>query len=102
VKLAGYEVFLITIKALDASRRSRLQRGRQGATTEAYGAIRRKEERSLARLWREGNAADDALMVDQGRLYNLDLSLVLHYSRLCMSLNSDDFPMGRTELPRFL
>ena len=51
-------VLLITSKALDARRR--------GATTEAYGAIRRKEERSLARLWREGNAADDALMVDQG------------------------------------
>jgi len=48
VKLSGYDVFLITIKVLDASRRSRLQRGRQGATTEAYGAIRRKEERSKA------------------------------------------------------
>ncbi len=35
------------IKVLDARRR--------GATTEAYGAIRRKEERSLARLWREGH-----------------------------------------------
>jgi hypothetical protein len=50
--------FLINSKALDARRR--------GATTEAYGAIRRKEERALARLRREGNAADDALMVDQG------------------------------------
>jgi hypothetical protein len=71
---AGFEQFLITSKASDARRR--------GATTEAYRAIRRKEERVLARLrrkkdldiwhlliaiWRhlrrEGNAADDALMV---------------------------------------
>jgi len=37
---AGYGVFLITRKVLDARRR--------GATTEAYGAIRRKEERSKA------------------------------------------------------
>jgi hypothetical protein len=50
--------FLITSKASDARRR--------GATTEAYEAIRRKEERALARLRREGNAADDALLVDQG------------------------------------
>jgi hypothetical protein len=57
--LAGYAAFLIISKVLDARRR--------GATTEAYEAIRRKEERSLARLWREGNAADDALMVYQGR-----------------------------------
>jgi hypothetical protein len=35
--------------------------------TEAYEAIRRKEERALARLRREGNAADDALMVNQGK-----------------------------------
>jgi len=58
MKPKSYSVFLITSKALDARRR--------GATTEAYGAIRRKpveslqverEERSLARLWREGNAA---------------------------------------------
>jgi hypothetical protein len=34
------EMILITSKALDARRR--------GATTEAYGAIRRKEERSKA------------------------------------------------------
>jgi hypothetical protein len=57
MKPAAYAVFLITSKALDARRR--------GATTEAYGAIRRKEERSLARLRREGNAADEALMADQ-------------------------------------
>jgi hypothetical protein len=36
----SYGVFLITRKVLDARRR--------GATTEAYGAIRRKEERSKA------------------------------------------------------
>jgi hypothetical protein len=40
LKLAGYTVLLITSKVLDARRR--------GATTEAYGAIRRKEERSKA------------------------------------------------------
>jgi hypothetical protein len=37
---AGYGTFLITSKVLDARRR--------GATTEAYGGIRRKEERSKA------------------------------------------------------
>jgi hypothetical protein len=36
----GYALFLITSKVLDARRR--------GAMTEAYGAIRRKEERSMA------------------------------------------------------
>jgi hypothetical protein len=40
LKSAGYGTFLITSKVLDARRR--------GATTEAYGAIRRKEERPKA------------------------------------------------------
>jgi len=40
MKLAVYGVFLITSKVSDARRR--------GATTEAYEAIRRKEERSKA------------------------------------------------------
>jgi hypothetical protein len=40
LKLAGYAISLITSKVLDARRR--------GATTEADGAIRRKEERSKA------------------------------------------------------
>jgi hypothetical protein len=40
LKLAGYVAFLITSKVLDVRRR--------GATTEAYGLIRRKEERSKA------------------------------------------------------
>jgi len=40
LKSAGYGIFLITSKVLGARRR--------GATTEAYGAIRRKEERSKA------------------------------------------------------
>jgi hypothetical protein len=40
MKPESYALFLITSKALDARRR--------GATTEAYGAIRRKEERSKA------------------------------------------------------
>jgi putative transposon-encoded protein len=31
----------------------------------AYGAIRRKEERALARLRQEGNAAEDGLLVNQ-------------------------------------
>jgi len=51
--------FLITSKTSDARRR--------GATTEAYEAIRRKEKRAPALLGREGNAADGALMVDQGQ-----------------------------------
>jgi hypothetical protein len=38
LKSTGYGVFLITSKVLDARRR--------GATTEAYGVIRCKEERS--------------------------------------------------------
>jgi hypothetical protein len=40
LKSEGFGGFLITSKVLDARR--------QGATTEAYGAIRRKEERSKA------------------------------------------------------
>jgi len=40
MKSAAYGVFLITSKVLDSRRR--------GATTEAYGVIRRKEERSKA------------------------------------------------------
>ncbi|MFH1124375.1 MAG: hypothetical protein V1758_12020 [Pseudomonadota bacterium] len=32
---------------------------------------RRVEERALASLWLEGNAADDAFLVDQGRLSKL-------------------------------
>jgi hypothetical protein len=42
VKLKGYATALVTIKVLDARRR--------GATTEAYGVIRRKEERSKATM----------------------------------------------------
>jgi hypothetical protein len=40
MKSAAYGLFLITSKVLDARRR--------GVTTETYGAIRRKEERSKA------------------------------------------------------
>jgi hypothetical protein len=40
LKSAGYGAFLITSKVLDARRR--------GWTTEPYGTIRRKEERSKA------------------------------------------------------
>jgi hypothetical protein len=39
-EIVGYVAFLITSKVLDVRRR--------GATTEAYGVIRRKEERSKA------------------------------------------------------
>jgi len=39
LKSAGYGIFLITSKVLDARRR--------GATTEAYGVIRRKPVESL-------------------------------------------------------
>jgi len=56
LKSAGYEIFLITSKALDARRR--------GATTEAYGTRNNTPQGGGI----EGNAADDALMVDQSRL----------------------------------
>ena len=66
MKLAVYGVFLITSKVLDARRR--------GATTEAYGAIGRKPAPAKAGEGViEGNAADDALMVDQGPFLSLDL-----------------------------
>ena len=45
---SDYTVVLIASKALDASRRSRSERGRRGATTEAYGVTRLKKERSKA------------------------------------------------------
>ena len=66
--------FLITGKASDARR--------HGATTEAYGALRRKEERALARLRREGNAADDALMVNQGAKERLTGQAPPSYTRV--------------------
>ena len=62
LKSPGYGVFLITSKVLDARRR--------GATTEVYGgsntpqACREPQGRTRGAI--EGNAADDALMVDQG------------------------------------
>jgi len=67
LKIGGYVAFLITGKGLDVRRR--------GATTEAYGAIRRKPAPAKAGGGAiEGNAApkipswrgDDALMADQG------------------------------------
>jgi hypothetical protein len=65
LKSAGYAVFLITSEVLDARR--------QGATTEAYGPIRRKPAPAKAGGEAiEGNAADDALMVDQGTCSILD------------------------------
>ena len=61
LKSVGYVAFLITSKVLDVRRR--------GATTEAYGVIRRKPAPAKAGGGAiEGNAADDALMVDRGRL----------------------------------
>jgi len=55
--------FLITSKVLDVRRR--------GATTEAYGVIRRKPAPAKAGGGAiEGNAADDALMVDQDPIIN--------------------------------
>jgi len=61
LKSAVYELFLITSKVLGARRR--------GATTEAYGAIRRKPALAQAGGGAiEGNAANDALMVDQGNI----------------------------------
>jgi len=59
MKLVGYIALLITSKVLDVRRR--------GARTEAYGEIRRKPAPAQAGGGAiEGNAADDALMVDQG------------------------------------
>jgi hypothetical protein len=59
LKLVGYVAFLITSKVLDVRRR--------GATTEAYGVIHRKPAPAKAGGGAiEGNAADDALMVNQG------------------------------------
>ena len=51
LKLVGYVAFLINSKVLDVRRR--------GATTEAYGS-NTPQGGAI-----EGNAADDALMVDQ-------------------------------------
>jgi hypothetical protein len=60
LKSVGNVAFLNTSKVLDARRR--------GATTEAYGAIRRKPAPAKAGGGAiEGNAADDALMVYQGQ-----------------------------------
>jgi hypothetical protein len=63
MKPKSHAVLLITSKALDARRR--------GATTEAYGPIRRKEERSKATPLELAKSrlprGDDALMVDQGK-----------------------------------
>ena len=60
------------MKVLDA--RSR------GATTEAYGAIRRKPAPVKAGGGAiEGNAADDALMVDQGVGGTLDTPMLFSY-----------------------
>ena len=54
---------------------------RQGATTEAYGPIRRKEQRTPALLGREGNAAGDVLVMDQGASCAFDKSGWLsHYA----------------------
>jgi hypothetical protein len=58
-EILGYAAFLITSRVLDVRRR--------GVTTEAYGVIRRKPAPAKAGGGAiEGNAADDALMVDQG------------------------------------
>jgi benzoyl-CoA reductase/2-hydroxyglutaryl-CoA dehydratase subunit BcrC/BadD/HgdB len=66
------ETFLITIKASGARRRR--------ATTEAYGAIRRKPAPAKAGGGAsEGNAADDALMVIRGRK-RLDPSMTTAYT----------------------
>ena len=62
---AGYGEFLITSKVLDARRR--------GATTEPYGAIRRKHAPAQAREGAsEDNGADDALLVNQGVISGVD------------------------------
>jgi len=59
---------------------------RRGATTEAYGAIRRKHAPAEAGGGAiEGNAADDALMVDQGNWFPVDRTNSLCY-RLTASI----------------
>jgi hypothetical protein len=58
-QVVGYAEYLIISKGLDVRRR--------GATTEAYGVIRRKPAPAKAGGGAiEGNATNDALMVDQG------------------------------------
>jgi hypothetical protein len=59
VKSPGYEVFLINSKVLDARRR--------GATTEAYGAIRRKPVESLKVEREERSKATLPFGFSQGR-----------------------------------
>jgi len=59
LKSAGYGIFLITRKVLDARRR--------GATTEAYGAIRRKPVESLKVEREEQSKATPPFGFSQGR-----------------------------------
>lgn len=79
LKSAVYGALLITGKVLDVSGRSRWMRGRQGARSEPYGALRPRpveslkvdrEERSKATPLEPceipSQRADHALMVDQG------------------------------------
>ena len=44
---------------------------------EPYALSRGIEERPLARLWREGNAANDTLMADQGKK-RVDITAYFH------------------------
>jgi hypothetical protein len=65
MKSAGFGRSLIISKVLDVRRR--------GATTEAYGTIGRKPAPAKAGGGAiEGNAADDALMVEQGTVSQVD------------------------------
>jgi hypothetical protein len=59
LKSAGYGVFLINRKVLDARRR--------GATTEAYGAIRRKPVESLKVEREERSKATESFDLAQDR-----------------------------------
>jgi len=59
LKSAGYGIFLITRKVLDARRR--------GATTEAYGVIRRKPVESLKVEREERSKATRPFGFAQGR-----------------------------------
>jgi len=65
MKSAGYVIFLITSKVLDARRR--------GATTEAYGAI--GQGGAI-----EGNVASNTLMVDHGGLISLTMNGGISYN----------------------
>ena len=71
MQLEWFQEYLITRKVLDARRPKSLEVRR----TDKYAATKRDDPSSAVALLRrmEGNAADDALMVNQGPLFRLTL-----------------------------